>query len=209
MNIHDGSEDSLLLTAAIRNVSIPVPWSGLLSMVLDPWAWLNSIGGGAIRCHPQLNWRLSRESWTWSGFQWGKLAWLGETLTPGGFEVTQQSFCTRLTLTSSSPRWTTSSLQAATCISGRSDTEGQNSVAAVSELHPRRHEAVQQGRHDVADYGRGFLRLQSHDHRRGHWLLALLQRDVPLQEPERQRDGPQERGGADPFGSVEDLLHRR
>lgn len=68
---------------------------------------------------------------------------------------------------------------------------------------------MQQGRHDAADHGGGFLRLQPHDHRRGYRLLALLPRDVPLQEPERQRDGPQERGGADPLGSVEDLLYRR
>lgn len=71
-----------------------------------------------------------------------------------------------------------------------------------------RHEAVQPGRDDAADHGGGVLRLQPHDHRRGHRLLALLPRDVSLQEPERQRDSPQERGGPDPLGSVEDLLHR-
>lgn len=62
MNVHDGertSEDSHLLTAARGNVPIPTSLSGLLSMVLESWAWLNRIRDVAIQCHPQLSWRLN------------------------------------------------------------------------------------------------------------------------------------------------------
>lgn len=95
---------------------------------------------------------------------------------------------------------------------GRSDQLKEKTPAfsflTLPGRHWTRHEALQPGCDDAADHGGGFLRLQPHDHRRGDGLLAVLPWDVSLQEPERQRDRPQERGGPYPLGSVEDLLHR-
>jgi len=66
----------------------------------------------------------------------------------------------------------------------------------------------QPGHHDADDHRGRLLRLQPHDHCRGDGLLAVLPRDVPLQDVQRQRNHPQERGGADPLRPVAHLLHR-